>query len=68
MDALHRKVSSFQSERARAREDFLPLADFDRLSAKLGGFRHEDLIGEGKATRDIIAEAIDELIRFTNAR
>ncbi len=59
-------IHTFHRERAKVHGDFLPAADFDRLSRKLGGLRYEDIAKQpGKNPRDVIAEAIDELIRFT---
>jgi hypothetical protein len=58
-------VHEFHAAKGRVRGDFLPVAEFDRLSGHLGGFRDSEITNSTKKTRDIIAEAIDELIRFT---
>jgi len=63
----HDTVHEFHEAKGRVRGDFLPVAEFDRLSAGLGGFRDAEITNTAKKTRDIIAEAIDEFIRFANA-
>jgi hypothetical protein len=60
-------VDGLHEAKGLVRGDFLPVEEFDRLSARLGGFRHDDLTNDAKETRDIIAEAIDEFVQFTNA-
>jgi len=61
-------IHAFHRERAKVYGDFLPLAECERLTRRLGGLRYEEITGTpNKYPRDIIAEAIDELIRFTDA-
>ena len=59
-------VHKFHEAQARVRGDFQPVTEFDRLSARLGGLRYNEITSGEKKTRDIIAEALDEFIRFTN--
>jgi hypothetical protein len=62
-------IHAFHRERAKVTGDFLPVTDFIRLSEHLGRLRYEAITQDPnkRNPRDVIAEAIDALIKFTDA-
>jgi hypothetical protein len=61
-------IHAFHRERAKVTGDFLPVTEFIRLSEHLGRLRYEAIAQDPKKRnpRDVIAEAIDALIKFTD--
>jgi hypothetical protein len=68
-DSYTSLIHQFHRERAKVTGDFLPVADFIKLSERLGRLRYEAITQDPQKRnpRDVIAEAIDSLIEFTDA-
>src|ERR1035441_7563767 len=62
-------IHQFHRERAKVTGDFLPVEEFKRLAEALGRLRWEAITQDPqkRRPRDVVAEAIDVLIRFTDA-
>ena len=60
-------VHVFHRERAKVSADFKPTYEFKRLCKNFGELRHSDYSNDPKkrVPRDVLAEALDELIEFT---
>lgn len=61
-------VHRFHSEKAKVLNDFPPRAEFERLCERYGNLRDHEITQDPakRVARDVLAEAIDALRRFTD--
>jgi hypothetical protein len=58
------KLHEFQGQIALLANDFAGNKTFERLGNRLSGLNQQDMTSQNKAAKDIILEAIDQLIAF----